>query len=102
MTDKLERDWQPILKEEIKSRLPECEIIRLNPNDNYQGIPDLLVLCPDGWGILETKRRPKSRKQPNQDYHVERLNEMRFAAFVNPENMDEVLDALQSTLRSDR
>ena len=100
MADKLERDWQPLLKDEIKGRFPECEIIRLSPNDNYQGIPDLLVLCPDGWGILETKRRPKSRRQPNQPYHVERLNKLRFAAFIDPDNMDEVLDDLQHALRA--
>lgn len=102
MADKLEREFQPKLNEEVKRRMPTCEIIRLDANKNYQGIPDFLVLCPEGWGIFETKRRPNSRKQPNQDHHIKRLSKIGFSAFINPDNMDEVLDDFQSTLRSDR
>ncbi len=102
MTDKLESEFQRTLKDEIKRRLPECVIVKQDPNTSFQGIPDHLVLCPTGWGALETKRRPNSKRRPNQPYWVERFNEMSFAAFVNPKNMDEVLDGLQSALRPDR
>lgn len=64
-----------------------------------QGIPDLLVLYENRWAILETKRKTKSERQPNQEHYVKKFDEMSFSAFVDPSNMDEVLDALQSSLR---
>lgn len=91
----LERDFQPTLKEELYSRLPGCVIIKQDPNQ-LQGVPDLLVLWEDKWALLETKRGSRAARQPNQDYYVEKFGKMSFSAFVNPDNMDEVLDAIQS------
>jgi len=97
----LEREFQPELKKEIKRRLPGCTIIKQDPNQ-LQGIPDLLVLFEDKWALLETKRKPKAERQPNQEHYVDKFNEQSFSAFVNPENYLEVLDDLQSAFRSGR
>ena len=86
------------LDKELKARFPGCEILKLDPSVNYQGIPDKLVLYNGGFGILETKRGSKAEKQPNQDHHVKRLGKVGFSSFIHPDNMDEVLDALQHTL----
>lgn len=97
----LERDFQPILKKELASRFPGCVIIKQDPN-HLQGVPDLLVLFEDRWALLETKAHTKAKRQPNQEYHVEKFGQMSFSAFVDPDNMGEVLDALQSSFRSSR
>lgn len=90
----LEREFQPKLKEEIQERFPGCQIIKQDPNQ-LQGVPDLLVLYEDKWALLETKRAAKSKREPNQEYYVEKFNGMSYSAFVNPQNMQEVMDDLQ-------
>ena len=90
----LERDFQVEFKAQLKSRFPTCLILKQDPNQ-LQGVPDLLVLYEDKWAAFETKRKRKSKKQLNQEYYVEQLNDMSFAAFVNPDNVDEVLDSLE-------
>jgi len=93
---KLERDFQPDLIEELEELLPGCFIIK-NDANAMPGIPDLLILWRKHWALLETKRVTKSRKRPNQDFYIDVLNDMSFAAFVNQENKEEVLDALQQS-----
>lgn len=90
------------VKPELERRLPGCVIIKQDPNTSFQGVPDHIVLWEDKWATLESKRSKGSVKQPNQPYYVEKFNEMSFSAFINPDNMDEVLDALQSALRPSR
>lgn len=97
----LESEWQPLLNKELKRVLPGCFIIKLDANQ-VQGIPDQLVLWEDRWAILETKRGFRARKQPNQDYYVDLFGSMSFSAFVSPDNLDEVLDALQTAFRRRR
>lgn len=93
---KLERDFQKNLIKKIKDRFVGC-IVMKNDSSYIQGIPDLLVLYKDKWASLECKRRTGARKQPNQEYYVEKMNEMSFSRFVSPENEEEVLDELQKT-----
>lgn len=66
----------------------------MNPNDNWQGIPDLLVLEKSHWAALEVKRSREASKRLHQDYYVEQMNNMSYATFVCPENKDKVLDDL--------
>lgn len=80
---------------EIYDRLPGSVVLK-NDSLRYQGIPDRLILWGKNWAALEFKAEKNSEKQPNQEYYVEALDRMSFAAFIYPENKDEVLDALQS------
>ena len=86
---KLERDFQARLIKELKQIFKGC-IIMKNDSSYIQGIPDLLILYRDKWAALEVKQSSKAAHQPNQDYYIDRLNYMSFAAFIYPENEREV------------
>lgn len=73
-----------------------------NDTSYIQGIPDLLVLYEDKWAMLEVKVSPVSAVQPNQEYYIDMLDSMSFAAFIYPENEREVLNALQRSFKSRR
>lgn len=67
-----------------------------------QGIPDLLILWKKHWAMLECKPSEYASKQPNQNYYIERLGAMSFAAYIYPENEEEVLNALQQAFEPPR
>lgn len=83
--DILERAFQGRLIRNLKKDLPGCIVLKTDPN-YLQGFPDLLILYGKQWAALEVKRDAKARHQPNQDYYVDRLSKMGYAAFINPEN----------------
>lgn len=89
-----ESKFQSDLKKELQGMFPECIITKLDSGD-IQGIPDLLVLYKDKWAVLENKRSVNASHQPNQDYYVDKMNNMSFASFIYPENKDEVLAKLR-------
>ena len=91
---KREGAFQSELIGDIKELLPGAMVLKNDPN-YIQGIPDLIVLHGDKWAALECKRSEGAKHQPNQDYYVEHMGEMSYAAFVYPENKEEVLNALQ-------
>lgn len=93
---KLERDFQASLIKEIKNRFQDC-IVMKNDSAYIQGIPDLLILYKNKWASLEVKKSEKANKQPNQEYYVNRMNDMSFSRFIYPENKDEVLNELNQT-----
>ena len=86
--------FQSGLIRDIKKRFKGC-IVMKSDSSHLQGIPDLLVLYEKNWAALECKRSSKSRKRPNQQYYVERMNEMSFASFIYPENKEEVLSEME-------
>ena len=90
----LENRFKTKLVGELKRMFPGCIITHLDPNEN-QGWPDLLILYKDKWAALEGKKSEKEPHRPNQDYWVDIMGEMSFAAFIYPENKEEVLHALQ-------
>lgn len=96
---KLERDFQAGLIKELKVIFPDC-IVMKNDSSYIQGIPDLIVLHNDKWASLELKKNAKAKKQPNQEYYVNRMNEMSFSRFIYPENKEEVLSELRKTFES--
>lgn len=93
-----EREFQASLIKEIKNRFPGC-IVMKNDSSYIQGIPDLLILYEDKWGSLECKKNAKASHRPNQEYYVEKMNDMSFSAFIFPENKGEVLDALERSFK---
>lgn len=91
---KLESKFQKDLIDDLKQMFPGCIITKLD-SSYIQGIPDLLILYKDKWATLECKKFANAKKQPNQPYYVERMNEMSFSSFIFPENKEEVLYELQ-------
>lgn len=94
-----ESKFQADLKKELKTRFPGCIVTKLDSSD-IQGIPDLLVLYKDKWACLENKRDSRASKRPNQEYYVNKMNEMSFARFIYPENREEVLNELSKAFES--
>jgi hypothetical protein len=99
--DMLESKFQSKLIKMLRDEYPGCIILKNDPN-YIQGIPDLIVLFEDKWAALEIKRSNTSALQANQDWYIGQLNSMSFAAFVYPENYEEVFNALQQTFRPRR
>lgn len=97
----LENKFQAELIKELKVRFKGCIVLKNDPN-YIQGIPDLIVLYNNKWAALECKKSERASHQPNQEYYVDRMNQMSFASFIYPENKEEVLHELQSAFGSRR
>ena len=93
---KLERGFQDRLIENLKDLFPGCMVFKM---DQIQGIPDLLILYKNKWASLECKKSAGAKKQPNQEYYVDLMNEMSFSRFICPENKEEVLHELQQAFK---
>ena len=89
----LENKFQAKLIRDLKDMFDGCLVMKLD-SGYIQGIPDLLVLHGAKWAVLECKKSARAPRQPNQEYYVGRMDEMSFARFVYPENVDQVLDEL--------
>ena len=96
-----ESRFQSNLIKKLKNMFPGCVVLKQD-SSYQQGIPDLLVLYGPKWASLEVKLEPMSSTQPNQDYYIEQLNEMSFAAYIYPDNEEEVLSALQQAFEPPR
>lgn len=97
----LESAYQAKLINRLRERFPGCYILK-NDTEYIQGMLDLTILWCDRWAMLEVKGSRTAREQPNQRYYVEDLNRMSYAAFIYPENEEEVLDELQQAFGSRR
>ena len=97
----LEREYQSRLIKKLKLIFPGCIILK-NDTEYQQGIPDLLILWRDKWAMLEVKGFIDAPEQPNQQYWVEELNNMSFAAFISPETEEDVIYDLQHAFGSRR
>ena len=95
----LESKFQAKLIKELKENLPGCIVMKTDPN-YIQGIPDLIILHKNKWASLENKRSVNAKKQPNQQYYVDKMNEMSFSRFICPENKEEVLSDLYKAFES--
>lgn len=72
-------------------------VVKVIKNDagQIQGFPDLTVYLRNGkWALLETKRYEAAKRQPNQEFYVQEMNDCGFARFIFPENEEEVLREL--------
>ena len=97
----LESKFQASLIKDLKDKFPGC-IVMKNDSSYIQGIPDLLVLYEDKWASLEVKQSAKARKQPNQEYYVDKMNDMSFSRVIYPENREVVLSELQQAFELGR
>lgn len=95
----LENRFKTKLIKELETVFPGCIVFHLDPNE-YQGIPDLLILYKDKWAALEGKKSDNESQRPNQNYYVELMNEMSYASFIYPENKEEVLYELSQIFES--
>lgn len=91
----LESKFQSKLIRRIKDEFPGCIVLKNDPT-YLQGIPDLTIFYENTWAVLEVKKSAKASHQPNQDYYVDKMNQMSYAAFIFPENEDEVMAELQN------
>ena len=91
---KLESGFQAKLIKEIKSTFDDAIVTKMDAG-YIQGIPDLLVLKGNKWATLECKKDARAKKRPNQEYYVDKMNEMSFSRFVCPENKEDVLNELK-------
>ena len=98
---KLESKFQKELMDEIRELYPGCVILK-NDSSYIQGFPDWTILYKDRWAVLEAKRERGAKKQPNQEYYVDRLDKMSFSRFVYSENKDEVLEDLERVFKRRR
>lgn len=89
-----ESQFQAQLKKKLRDMFPGCIVMKNDPT-YIQGIPDLTVLWKSKWALLECKRESEARKRPNQEYYVDLGRQWSFAAFICPENEEEVLHDLQ-------
>lgn len=90
----IESKFQKDLIAELKTRFPGCVVVKNDPG-YLQGFPDLTVFHGNHWAVLEVKASEKASHQPNQDFYVQKLNDMSFARFIFPENKEVVLDDLE-------
>lgn len=95
----LESRFKTKLIKELEERFPGCMVIHTDPNEK-QGLPDLIILYDDKWAALEGKQFSGASKRPNQDYYVNKMNYMSYAAFIYPENKEEILDEIQQAFKS--
>lgn len=94
-SSRLESGFQDALIRDIKKRLPGSMIFKM---EQRQGIPDLLVLYRGRWAALECKKSARAKKQPNQEYYVNLMDDMSFSRFIYPENKEEVLREMEQAL----
>ena len=97
----LENTFQARFIEELLLQFPEAYVLKNDP-EYIQGFPDLLFLYQDKWAAFECKKSKNAPYRPNQEYYLNELDNMSFARTVYPENMEEVLDELQSAFASRR
>lgn len=96
-----ENAYQAELIKKLRILFPGCFILK-NDSGYMQGVPDLLVLYKAWWAMLEVKISEHEPFQPNQEYYIQMLDDMSFAACIYPANEEDVLDALQRQFQTRR
>ena len=96
-----ENQYQAKIIKKLEDLFPDCIILK-NDAQYKQGVPDLIILWHGYWAALEVKAHEHASSRPNQDHYIEHLNHMSFAAYIFPENEEEVLSALQQAFEPPR
>lgn len=92
-----ENSYQAHVIKRLGRDFPGCLVIKNDPQ-YQQGILDLSIFLGPRWAMLEVKASFNARHRPNQEYYVNLLDEMSYAAFIFPENEDGVFEELQQAL----
>ena len=71
----LESKFQEKLIREIEGRFPGAIVLK-NDSSYIQGFPDLIVLYKNHWAVLEVKNDRHADHHPNQDYYVDKMNDI--------------------------
>ena len=95
----LERDFQAKIIRKIKSRYKDSIVLK-NDAGYIQGIPDITILYGPHWAVLEFKKNSFAHHQANQEYYIDIMNKMSYAAFIFPENEEEVFNELDKLFES--
>lgn len=93
---KKESEFQKYVVHRLNNLYPK-NLIVVTDGSYIRSLPDIIMLCPNGWAVFEIKKQKKSHKRPNQEYYINFLNNMgpvTFARFISQENIEEVLDEL--------
>lgn len=85
-----ESAFQASIIRTIKNLCPGCIVLK-NDAGYIQGIPDILVLYGVTWAALEFKKSEDAPRRPNQEYYVDKMSKMSYAAFIYPANTEVVL-----------
>lgn len=93
-----EAQYQSELIKTLRLLFPECVILKNDPG-YLQGVPDLVIFYENRYAFLEVKASETAPVRPNQHYYVELLDSMSFAAFIYPDNEEDVLRALRQALQ---
>lgn len=89
-----ESEFQKKLIKRLHVEFPFCIVLKNDPT-YLQGVPDLLILNADKWAMLECKKNKAASHRPNQDYYINKMSNMSFAAFIFLENEEEVMGELR-------
>lgn len=74
----------------------------LKNDANYkQGIPDLSIFYENKYCELEVKKNKDASHRPNQDYYINKYNNMSMAFFICPENEDLVMQQMLEYFTTD-
>jgi hypothetical protein len=96
----LESKFKKDMKDRIKKRLVNKGLHFIEPKLITRSEPDLVILGQDTWAALEFKRFENADTQPNQKYKIDKLNNLSYAQFCYPENLEEVLHDLEELFSS--
>lgn len=96
----LESEFKITAINKIRSRFAYLDLDIVDIRSGDRSMPDTLILGPQVWAALEFKRSEAAPRQPNQEYHIDRLSAKSYATFVYPENVEEVLDELEELFTS--
>lgn len=96
-----ENKYQAKVIKKLERLFPGCIILK-NDASYKPGFPDLTILWKQHWATLEVKDFETASMRPNQEYYIQQLSEMSFAAKIYPENERDVLSALQQAFTSPR
>lgn len=79
----------------VKDLSPEIFIEFADPH-RVNGIPDVIIFYKGKHARLETKRSKDASKRLHQEYYINYFNSQGiYAAFLMPENKEEVFNALR-------